>query len=193
MQDIVNAHKDDQRIAFWETYNEPNKSPETARLLEDSHRWVHETGTTIPVTATGRDSAGGPYSDFQSWHMYGSYNAIADEDQHSLCTECMNRRGQTIPGIVEHFAGKVGFEIWEFGIGRDNCRFAWEENRDHPRKTEATIPFHGMVFPDGHPWSVDDVKAFMGGEEAFARRRSFRLSISRTTTSPSPSRNPSRR
>jgi hypothetical protein len=162
VQDIVNAHKTDPRIAFWETYNEPNHSPETVRLMIDSLDWIHETGTKIPATATGRDSAGGQYSDFQSWHIYGNYNYTGTPD--SLNTECMNRQGQTVPGIVEHFKDKTGFIIWEFGVGRDNCRFAWDENRDHPRQTEATTPFHGIVYPDGHPWSVDDAKALLGAE-----------------------------
>ncbi len=48
VQDIVNAHKNDKRIAFWETYNEPNHSAETKQLLKDSYDWIHETGTTIP-------------------------------------------------------------------------------------------------------------------------------------------------
>ena len=34
VQDIVNAHKDDKRIAFWETYNEPNNSAETSTIVE---------------------------------------------------------------------------------------------------------------------------------------------------------------
>jgi hypothetical protein len=162
VQDIVNAHKDDRRIVFWETYNEPNQSPETKQLLKDACDWIHETGTTIPVTATGRDFAGGSYSDFESWHEYGGYNYTGTPD--SLCTECMNRNGQTVPGIVEHFKDKTGFIVWEFGIGRDNCRFTWDENRDHPRKDETPKPFHGVVYPDGHPWSVDDVKALLGAK-----------------------------
>ena len=162
VQDIVNAHKHDNRIAFWETYNEPNKSPETRQLLEDSYVWIHETGTTIPITATGREYAGEPYSDFKSWHEYGGYTYTGTPD--ALNTECMNRSGQTIPGIVEHFKDKTGFIVWEFGIGRDNCRFTWDENRDHPRKDETPKPFHGVVYPDGHPWSVDDVKALLGAE-----------------------------
>ncbi len=76
----------------------------------------------------------------------------------------MNRQGQTVPGIVEHFKDKTGFIVWEFGIGRDNCRFAWDENRDHPRKDETPKPFHGVVYPDGHPWSVDDAQALLGAE-----------------------------
>jgi hypothetical protein len=162
VQDIVNAHKDDKRIAFWETYNEPNNSPETKQLLKDSFDWIHETGTTIPLTATGNGFAGEPYSDFKSWHEYGGYDYTGTPD--SLNTECMNRSGQTIPGIVEHFKGQTGFIVWEFGIGRDNCRFTWNENRDHPRKDETPKPFHGVVYPDGHPWSVADVKALLGAE-----------------------------
>lgn len=172
VQDIVNAHKSDPRIAFWETYNEPNQSDETKRLLQDSYNWVHETGTTIPVTATDREFSGGPYSDFVSWHEYGNYHYTGTPDQ--LCTECMNRKGQSVPGIVKHFKGKTGYIMWEFGIGRDNCRFAWDENRDHPRPTEATKPFHGIVYPDGHPWSVDDVKALLG-PDGFAKAPLFKV------------------
>ncbi|MGP8198210.1 MAG: PA14 domain-containing protein [Limisphaerales bacterium] len=170
VQDIVNAHRDDKRIAFWETYNEPTKSPETLQLLKDSYGWIHETGTKIPVTATGRESSGEPFSDFKSWHEYGGYDYTGTPD--SLNTECMNRSGQTIPGVVEHFKNKTGFIVWEFGIGRDNCRFTWDENRDHPRKDETPKPFHGIVYPDGHPWSVDDVKALLGAE-GFARAPLF--------------------
>jgi hypothetical protein len=165
VQDIVNAHKNDKRITFWETYNEPNKSQETRQLLQDAYNWIHETGTTIPITATGREYAGEPYSDFKSWHEYGNYDYTGTPD--SLNTECMNRGGQTVPGIVEHFQDKTGFIVWELGIGRDNCRFTWDENREHPRKDETPKPFHGVVYPDGHPWSVDDAKALLGAE-AFA-------------------------
>ena len=170
VQDIVNAHKDDQRIAFWETYNEPNKSPETKQLLADSYNWIHETGTTIPVTATGRGFAGEPYSDFKSWHEYGTYGYTGKPEE--LNTECMNRKEQTVPGIVEHFKDKTGFIVWEFGIGRDNCRFAWSENPEHPRTNETAKPFHGVIYPDGHPWSVDDVKALLG-TEGFAKAPLF--------------------
>jgi len=162
VQDIVNAHKEDKRIAFWETCNEPNNSAETKQLLKDSYAWIHETGTKIPATATGRGFSGDAYSDFKSWHEYGNYSYTGAPD--SLCTECLDRIGQTVPGIVEHFKDKTGFIVWELGIGRDNCRFTWDENRGHPRKDETPKPHHGLVYPDGHPWSVDDVKALLGAE-----------------------------
>jgi hypothetical protein len=179
VQDIVNAHKNDHRIAFWETYNEPGRSPETLRLEGDSYAWIHETGTTIPITATGKDFSGEPYSDFKSWHEYGGYSYVGPAD--TLCTECMNRAEQTVPGIVEHLKGRSGYIFWEFGIGRDNCRFAWSENRDHPRQDETQKPFHGIVYPDGHPWSLDDVKALLG-EDGLAHAPLFDVEYYKDTT-----------
>jgi hypothetical protein len=172
VQDVVNAHKADKRIAFWETYNEPNKSAETTRLGTDALAWIKATGSTIPVTATGTDSAGDPYAEFKSWHTYDADCRIKGDPIHALCTECMNRQAESVPKIVDHFKGKTGFIIWEFGIGRDNCRFAWDQNGGHPATSENAAPFHGMVYPDGHPWSVDDVKALLGPEK-FAKTPLF--------------------
>jgi hypothetical protein len=172
VQDIVRGHRADPRVAFWEIYNEPNKSEATIRLEKDAMGWIKETGSAIPATATGREFSGGPFSDFPSWHEYGGY--AVEGDAHSLCTECMNRQGQSVPGIVSHFKGKVGYIMWEFGIGRDNCRFAWSENREKPRADETPTPFHGIVYPDGHPWSVGDARALLGTSD-FARTHFFRV------------------
>ncbi len=173
VQDVVSAHKADPRVAFWEIYNEPNKSEATVRLERDAMGWIKHAGTSIPVTATGKEFSGGPFSDFPSWHEYGGY-AISG-DAFSLCTECMNRQKQSIPGIVAHYKGKVGFIVWEFGIGRDNCRFAWADDPRHPRKDETPTPFHGVVYPDGHPWSIGDAKALLGTER-FDRTNFFAVS-----------------
>jgi hypothetical protein len=173
VQDIVKAHRADGRVAFWEIYNEPNKSEATVRLERDAMGWIKETGSAIPVTATGGEFSGGPFSDFNSWHEYGGYSLLGD--RFSLCTECMNRQGQSVPGVVSHFKGKVGYIMWELGIGRDNCRFAWGENREKPRRDETPKPFHGIVYPDGHPWSVGDARALLG-PEGFARAHFFTAS-----------------
>ena len=47
-------------------------------------------------------------------------------------------------------------------IGRDNCRFPW----GHPNSLiEPSIPFHGVIYPDGHPWSIDEIKSLLGDEK----------------------------
>jgi hypothetical protein len=173
VEDIVGAHKADPRVAFWEIYNEPNPSEATVRLERDAMGWIKQTGSPIPVTATGGSFSGGPFSDFPSWHEYGGYAISGDAT--SLCTECMNRQKQSVPGVVAHFKGKVGFIMWEFGIGRDNCRFAWADDRAHPRKDEPPTPFHGIVYPDGHPWSLGDARALLGPER-FERTPFFKAS-----------------
>ena len=66
---------------------------------------------------------------------------------------------------LRDLAGKGnGFVVWELMIGRDNCRFPW----GHPDgPDEPTRPFHGVVYPDGHPWDTREVRALLG-DAAFA-------------------------
>jgi hypothetical protein len=176
VQDIVSAHRSDPRVAFWEIYNEPNHSAATVRLERDAAAWIKETGTPIPSTATGDEFSGDPFSDFPSWHEYGAYKVKGGAQ--TLCTECMNREGQTVPGVVEHYKGRVGYIFWEFGIGRDNCRFAWSDKPENPRMDEPPTPFHGIVYPDGHPWSLDDARALLG-DERFSRAHFFKATYFR--------------
>jgi hypothetical protein len=154
VQDVVNAHKNDSRITFWELYNEPNNSAITATIMSDTRQWIKATGSLIPVTACW---AGLTYSDFNSFHMYGGYSGGGPSE---LCTECMNRSGQTVPGIVSYFNSiGGGYIMWELGIGRDNCRFPWGSPQGAP---EPTTPFHGVVYPDGHPWDTNDIVSLAG-------------------------------
>ena len=185
VQDIVNAHRDDSRIAFWETYNEPkmNKNkPGLLKLIKDAQEWVHETGSKIPVTTTGGGNfCGKDFSDFFTWHNYGPTYKFAADPVHALNTECMNRKNQSVPDLISHWKGTTGFIVWEYGIGRDNCRFYWGEKDGKPATAEHEKPFHGLVFADGHPWSTDDVKAWLGNE-AYAKLPVYHVTYFRDTT-----------
>jgi hypothetical protein len=181
VQDIVSAHKDDARIAFWETYNEPHaETPGLLKLIKDAQIWVHETGTKIPATATGAGFCGDPYSDFLTWHNYNHDYQYTNDPVHALNTECMCRQEQSIPGIIEHYKDKTGFIVWEFGIGRDDCRFYWGEESSKPAADEHAKPFHGLVFADGHPWSTNDIKAWLG-DAAYAKLPVFQVTYFRDT------------
>jgi PA14 domain len=178
VQDVVNAHRADKRVAFWEAYNEPGNSQKglymdvTHYLLNDSRIWIKQTGTPIPVVSSASPRTGstdqfarfeswvgGPYSDFYTFHSYDDKYTGARGPQ-VLNTECMNRKDQNIPGIAREFGGqRTGYLMWELGIGRDNCRYQWETPAGSP---EPTVPFHGMVYPDGHPWDTLDVAAVRG-------------------------------
>ncbi len=166
VQDVVNAHKFDRRLAFWEPFNEPGNSMNglmfevTNQLLQDSRDWIKATGTDIPITSTDfGGTIASSVSDFYSYHTYNS-DYPGPRGKNVLNTESMNRSSQTVPGIVSSYGGQgTGYIMWEFGIGRDNCRYPWGNTN-----TEPKTPFHGIVYPDGHPWSLGDVEALRGDD-----------------------------
>ncbi len=175
--DIVTAHKEDERILLWNIYNEPgngqnaSRTAVTRQLMNDARIWIKDVNPTHPVSSTGgirQDGSieflGDPYSDFITYHEYSTaYYAPYGYEKDVLVDETMNRgrdgNNQTVTGVVENFLKKgLGFMMWELGIGRDNVRFAWGD----PYSYEPTVPFHGMIYPDGHPWEINDAKATMG-------------------------------
>ncbi len=167
VQAIIKAHLNDPRIILWQTYNEPSHVS-TLPLLADSYQWIKETGSRIPVSATGGGAFyGSYYSDFPTFHSYLDPKApasqgmvLGDGGSEHLCTETLDRPGVDVPKLVKYFsARKTGWVIWELMIGRDNCRFPWGSPQG---ASEPTTPFHGLIYPDGHPWSQEDIKVIRG-------------------------------
>jgi hypothetical protein len=178
VEGVVQRFKDDERVAFWQLYNEGMGPKERYRvgegdanlnrLLGWTREWVKGTGTKTPVTATGGGFYGPKYSDFYTYHSYGFGDQPlpnAEGGPEHLCTETLNRPDKGIAECLRELAGKRnGFVVWELMVGRDNCRFPWghADGLDEP-----AVPFHGVVYPDGHPWEVGEVKALLG-DAAFA-------------------------
>lgn len=170
VQTVVEAHKNDSRILFWQTYNEPSHAA-TMPLLADAYAWIKEAGSTLPVSATGGGAFyGSYYSDFPTFHSYldphapSSQNmALGDGGSEHLCTETLDRPGVDVPKLVKYFAGrKTGWILWELMIGKDNCRFPWGSPLG---AAEPITPFHGLLYPDGRPWSAEDIKLIRGNKK----------------------------
>ncbi|HIW31528.1 MAG TPA: family 43 glycosylhydrolase [Candidatus Paenibacillus intestinavium] len=172
VQGVVNAFKEDDRIAIWNVFNEPSNGESglmdtvTKQIMNDARIWIKETGSTLPITSTGGQFSGGPFSDFITYHPYESDYPTNPEkygpNSEVLADEVMNRLTQSVPGVVENFGKQgMGFVMWELGIGRDNTRFPWGSDVN-PLTEEPQVPFHGVVYPDGHPWDVNDIKALVG-------------------------------
>jgi len=187
VESVVARFKNDRRIAFWQLYNECMGPKEkyrngTAdanlnRLLAWTREWVKGTGTQHPVTATGGGFYGPKYSDFYTYHSYRFGNQPlpnADGGPEHLCTETLNRPDADLTQCAKEFAAKTnGFVVWELMIGRDNCRYPW----GHPDgPDEPAAPFHGVVYPDGHPWDLREVKALLG-DAAFAAMKARAFSV----------------
>ncbi|MBN2137460.1 MAG: cellulase family glycosylhydrolase [Sedimentisphaerales bacterium] len=173
IESVAARFRNDDRIAFWQLYNEcmgPKEQYRSGkadanlnRLLTWTRQWVKAAGTRIPVTATGGAFYGPAYSDFYSYHSYSSGGAPlpnADAGPEHLCTETLNRPDSNLIDCLEDLAGKDnGFVVWELMIGRDNCRYPW----GHPDGlAEPAEPFHGVIYPDGHPWDVNEIAALLG-------------------------------
>ena len=135
------------------------------------------------MTATGGEAhyCGDPFSDFLSWHHYNPDYSFRADPVHALNTESMCRKQQSVPDLVAHWKGKTGFIVWEFGIGRDDCRFYWGETVEQPAADEHEKPFHGLVFADGHPWSTNDIAVWLGSE-AYAKLPVYQVTYFRDTT-----------
>lgn len=169
VQGIVTTHKNDPRIAFWNIYNEPSNGESglmdqmTKQIMNDARIWIKEIDNVHPVSSTAGQFSGEATSDFITWHPYeADYPTPYGVSKGILADEAMNRSTQTVPGIVEHYGNKgIGYVMWEFGIGRDNTRFPWGSDTN-PMTSEPSMPFHGIAYPDGHPWDVNDIKALTG-------------------------------
>lgn len=173
VRSISTRFKDDPRIAFWQLYNEAMGAKERIRtsdtdaninrLLGWTREWVKATGTSIPVTATGGGFFGPQFSDFPTYHSYspnGGTLPNATGGPEHLCTETLNRPHAGVAACMRDLAGQQnGFVVWELMIGRDNCRYPW----GHPDGlAEPKEPFHGMIYPDGHPWDLNEIKSLLG-------------------------------
>lgn len=178
VESVAKRFKNDKRISFWQLYNEGMGAREKYRisqidanlnhLLGWTREWVKGTGTLIPVTATGGGFYGPQYSDFYTYHSYSNGKdplPNTDGGPEHLCTETLNRPDADLIDCLREFEGKQnGFIVWELMIGNDNCRYPW----GHPDGfDEPAEPFHGVVYPDGHPWSTEEIKSLLG-EAAFS-------------------------
>lgn len=156
---LVSAFRTDERIVAWEPYNEPNRGRET--LLPLAFMWARECDPVQPlVTCFG----GNPYSDVITDHHYKNpTNEQMEELKASgrpvMVTECLarphNNLADFIPVYERH---KVGWYIWEAMIGEDQTRFPWGTK---PNSPEPEAPFHGLIYPDGKPYSQDEVKLIL--------------------------------
>ncbi|NML35047.1 carbohydrate-binding protein [Paraburkholderia sp. G-4-1-8] len=175
--DFVAPHRNDPRIIFWETMNEPgcsgNGSLQNTRavLMNDARIAILNAGATQPINAPQvQEDEGSYFSDFYAFHPYGNpyTGPVNGSSISALNSETLQRgfegtAGQTMPGIVANYGGSTGFIVWELMIGRTNTRFHWGQVPDAPATVEPATPFQGTIYPDGHPWQTSETQALTGG------------------------------
>jgi DUF1680 family protein len=176
VQDVIRAHREDPRVLWWETYNEPNlKDAFTVRLRELAYGWAKEVEPCQPVISCWDDH---PFTDIVNAHNYeddfaGRWSEQADLNPRkgTVFTEAGARwygkkpRSNGSPIEVIHWlrsrqaAGKTVpgvYLCWELMVGNSNCRWYWGTPDGAP---EPAIPWCGLLWPDGSPVSYAEAEA----------------------------------
>jgi uncharacterized protein len=173
VQDVVRAHARDQRVAWWEICNEPDRSEFSAQLRRLGYQWAKETQPQQSVICCWDDS---PQTDLVDAHNYSAdfgaweRQIALNPDKGVLFTEAGARwmaprpssgepcevihwltqrrqSGQYTPGV---------YLCWELMAGNSNCRWYWGTAEGAP---EPTAPWCGLMWPDATPVSLAEAEA----------------------------------
>ncbi len=183
VQEVIKAHRKDERVLFWEIFNEPlMKLPYTVKLRRLGYEWAKELEPTQPVISCWDDN---PETDIVDAHAYSSNFAGWDRQadlntaKGAVFTEAgarwytgqgashgepveiidwLRRRkaaGKSVPGV---------YLCWEVMVGNVNARWIWGSA---PNTPEPTLPWCGLLWPDCTPVSLAEseaVRSYATGE-----------------------------
>jgi len=180
VQEIIRAHRADERVLFWEIFNEPAPGKEYSRRLSVAgYRWAKELQPIQPVLNCRKGPRGWAdtdVTDIVDSHIYfwnpRAWDRLADANPRkgTVFTEAgarwyAPRPSKGEPCEVVHWlerrsaAGKSTpgvFLCWELMVGNSNCRWYWGTK---PGSPEPTVPWCGLMWPDATPVSLAEAEA----------------------------------
>ena len=176
VKDILNTFSGDERILYWDLYNEPSPKllhgTKALPLLKEVFNWAREINPSQPVTS-GIFFKFKRYNKFQlnnsdiiTFHNY--YDAKHLQKQITdlkklgrpvICTEWMARtRDSKVETHLPIFkAENVGCIMWGLVSGKTQTIYSWRPKvHDH----EPEWWFHDLFHPDGKPYNNAEVELF---------------------------------
>ncbi|MGZ4419419.1 MAG: hypothetical protein ACXVRV_14780, partial [Gaiellaceae bacterium] len=164
VEDMLGSFRSDERILAWDLYNEPQPLDATVALVSDAFAWARVVAPSQPLTSCWYGTL---LSDIVSIHFYTSPTREPDAARRLLdsaqsygrpvvATEALGRPNngelhEILPVFTER---QIGWYLWELMIGADQTRYQWP---DAPPVDDAIV-FQGLLFPDGTPYSADEVE-----------------------------------
>ncbi|MDR2762493.1 MAG: DUF1080 domain-containing protein [Planctomycetaceae bacterium] len=174
IQEIIGKYKNDNRILWWETFNEPNmKSKWSVEMRKASYKFAKEINPKQPIICCWDES---PETDIVNVHNY-----TVDFKQWDRQTElnpskgCMfteagarwfaprQNSGEPVDVIrwLEYRKSQNKYTpgvylCWELMVGNSNCRWYWETPQNSP---EPTVPWCGLMWSDCTPVSLAESEA----------------------------------
>ena len=176
VRDIVGSFGSDERILFWDLYNEPGNSrmgEQSMPLMEMAFNWARQAGPEQPLTvAVWRD---GPsysgsmskkmlaLSDVISFHCYGQKQmeeAIARCRSYGrpvICSEWLRRTtANTVSDTLPLFAREqVGWYNWGLVAGRTQTYLDWRSKAGDPVPTTWQ---HDIFHADGTAYDAAEIE-----------------------------------
>jgi hypothetical protein len=180
VQEIIRAHRTDDRVLWWEIHNEPPPGDEYRdRLKRAGYEWAKEVKPTQPVLNCEKGKMGWAdceVTDIVDAHIYnhahGSLRTLSEANpkKGTVITEAgarwkASRRNFGGPIDMVHWLGQRRqqgkstpgmYLCWELMVGNSNCRWHWI---DKPGAAEPEIPWCGLLWPDGTPVSLAEAEA----------------------------------
>jgi len=174
IQDVIRPHREDQRVLWWEIFNEPRMgSPYSVKLRKLGYAAAKQLKPLQPVICCWNDSeetdivdAHNYRADFAGWDKQAELNPAkgtvfteagarwyAPRPSNGEPVEVigwLGRRkaaGKYLPGV---------YLCWELMVGNSNCRWYWGTKDG---TAEPTIPWCGLMWPDGTPVSLAEAEA----------------------------------
>jgi hypothetical protein len=187
---VVSRFLKDERVAWWEVFNEPNDSSFSASLRKSGYEWITELVPLAPILSCWDENDG---TDLVDHHQYelpwgGTGNHVfvntTGKMKGGLVTEAGARWYQGTasdagsPLTVIDWLMKLrsnpsapfipGAMInWEVMVSNSNTRWHWGTDPESP---EVLIPWHQHLFADGTPVSYTEaaaIRRYVTGKDDF--------------------------
>lgn len=175
MKDVLTTFKKDNRILWWDLYNEPGNSHhrlESWPLVKNCFKWAREVRPSQPISSgvwskKYADNMGKyqlENSDIISYHDYSKVEShlqqvisLKEYGRPMFCTEYMARRDSSffqtvLPMLKEQNVSAIN---WGFVAGKTNTIYAWDE--PIPSGEEPALWFHDIYRQDKTPFCQEEI------------------------------------
>ena len=182
VKDVLSFFANDERILFWDLYNEPgnsNNKEKSLPLVKAVFDWAWEVAPSQPLTV-GVWFENEPLNEFQlgasdviTFHHYWESEKLEHEIRRLkaygrpvICTEWMARTcGSLVETNLPVFAHEnVGCFNWGLVAGKTNTIYQWKELNPAQEFTDAQagpkVWFHDLLCADGAPYDQTEIEIF---------------------------------
>ena len=175
VKDVLSTFKDDQRIAFWDLYNEPGNSgygEKSLPLLKKVFEWGREIDPSQPLSSAvwsinlkDLNKFQIENSDIITYHNYenpekhkAAIDTLKKYNRPLICSEYMARRNNSLFTNIMPLLklNNIGPINWGLVSGKSNTKYAWDEPM--PDGSEPKLWFHEIFRTDGTPYKQEEVE-----------------------------------